>query len=151
LLCSDCQARLRGIFHQGWIMTKIGYVTIGAKDSDASVKFYDAVFKALGDERKFFEGGWAGYGPPSEDKGFASCHTMLCKPQNGQEARGGNGIMISYKAPNQDAVTAAYNGGLANGGSDEGKPGFRPPDATSGFFGAYLRDPTGNKICVFHY
>ena len=30
-------------------MTKIGYVTIGAKDSDASVKFYDAVFQALGD------------------------------------------------------------------------------------------------------
>ena len=46
-------------------------------------------------------------------------------------------------------MNAAYDGGMANGGSDEGKPGFRPPDATSGFFGAYLRDPTGNKICVF--
>ena len=44
----------------------------------------------------------------------------------------------------------AYNGGMANGGTDEGKPGFRPPEATSGFFGAYLRDPTGNKICVFN-
>lgn len=130
-------------------MTKIGYVTIGAKDSDASVKFYDAVFKALGDERKFYEGGWAGYGPVSEDKGFTACHTMLCKPQDGKEARAGNGIMISYKAPSPDAVKAAHAGGMANGGSDEGKPGFRPPEATSGFFGAYLRDPTGNKICIF--
>ena len=43
-------------------MTKIGYVTIGAKDNDASVKFYDAVFTALGDERKFSDGGWTGYG-----------------------------------------------------------------------------------------
>ena len=67
-------------------MTKIGYVTIGAKDSEASVKFYDAVFKALGDERKFSEGGWTGYGAPSEDKGFTGCHTMLCKPHNGKEA-----------------------------------------------------------------
>jgi predicted lactoylglutathione lyase len=78
-----------------------------------------------------------------------SCHTMICKPNNGQEARGGNGIMIAFKAPSREAVTAAYNGGMANGGSDEGKPGFRPPEATSGFFGAYLRDPTGNKICIF--
>ncbi len=130
-------------------MTKIGYVTIGAKDSDASVKFYDAVFKALGDERKFFEGGWAGYGPVSDDKSFKSCHTMLCKPHNGKEAMGGNGIMISYLAPNPDAVKAAHAGGMANGGTDEGAPGFRPPEATSGFYGAYLRDPTGNKICVF--
>jgi len=38
--------------------------------------------------------------------------------------------------------------GLANGGSDEGKPGPRPADSTS-FYGAYLRDPTGNKICVY--
>ena len=130
-------------------MTKIGYVTIGAKDSDASVKFYDAVFKALGDERKFSEGGWTGYGVPGPDKGFTGCHTMLCKPHNGKEAVGGNGIMISYLAPSADAVKAAHAGGMANGGTDEGAPGFRPPEATSGFYGAYLRDPTGNKICLF--
>ena len=128
----------------------IGYVTIGARDSEASGKFYDAVFQALGDERKFADGGWIGYGAAGPDKSFMSCHTMICKPHDGQEARGGNGIMVAFKAPSREAVTAAYNGGMANGGSDEGKPGFRPPDATSGFFGAYLRDPTGNKICVFN-
>jgi hypothetical protein len=35
------------------------------------------------------------------------------------------------------------------GGSDEGAPGFRPPEAEKGFYAAYLRDPTGNKLCVF--
>jgi catechol 2,3-dioxygenase-like lactoylglutathione lyase family enzyme len=130
-------------------MTKIGYVTIGARDSDASVKFYDAVFTALGDERKFSDGGWAGYGPPSEDKSPMGCPTMLCKPHNGKEAVGGNGIMISYLAPSSEAVKAAHAGAMANGGTDEGAPGFRPPEATSGFYGAYMRDPTGNKICVF--
>ena len=127
----------------------IGYVTIGALDGEASGKFYDAVFGELGDERKFFEGGWAGYGAPGPDKGFTACHTMLCKPHDGKEARGGNGIMISYLAPSPEAVKAAHAGGLANGGTDEGAPGYRPPEATSGFYGAYLRDPTGNKICVF--
>jgi catechol 2,3-dioxygenase-like lactoylglutathione lyase family enzyme len=127
----------------------IGYTTIGAKDSEASGKFYDAVFSALGDERKFADGGWIGYGAVGPDRGFTGCHTMICKPSNGQEARAGNGIMPAYKAPSTDAVKKAYAGGMANGGSDEGKPGFRPPEATSGFFGAYLRDPTGNKICIF--
>jgi catechol 2,3-dioxygenase-like lactoylglutathione lyase family enzyme len=104
-------------------MTKIGYVTIGAKDSDASVKFYDAVFQALGDERKFSEGGWTGYGVPGPDKGFTGCHTMLCKPHDGKEARGGNGIMISYLAQNPEAVNAAQAGGIANGGPDTGNAG----------------------------
>ena len=57
--------------------------------------------------------------------------------------------MIAFAAPSQDAVRAAHAAGLAKGGSDEGAPGMRPPDGTS-FYGAYLRDPTGNKLCVFH-
>ena len=36
----------------------IGYVTIGALDSEASGKFYDAVMEACGNERKFADGGW---------------------------------------------------------------------------------------------
>lgn len=128
----------------------IGYTTIGAKDSEASGKFYDAVFGAIGDERKFADGGWIGYGAIGPDKGFTGCHTMVTgKPNNGKDAQAGNGIMIAYKAPSADAVKKAYEGGMANGGSDEGKPGFRPPEATAGFYATYLRDPTGNKICVF--
>lgn len=128
----------------------IGYVTIGAKDSAASGRFYDAVFGALGSERKFTDGGWIGYGEiGAPGEGFTASHSAICPPFNGQPAAAGNGIMIAYRAKSKDAVQAAYEGGMANGGSDEGKPGFRPPDATSGFYGAYLRDPTGNKICVF--
>jgi hypothetical protein len=45
-------------------------------------------------------------------------------------------------------VDAAYKAGLANGGTDEGAPGPRPADSTT-FYGAYLRDPTGNKISIY--
>jgi hypothetical protein len=45
-------------------------------------------------------------------------------------------------------VKAAHAAGLANGGTDEGAPGPRPEDSKD-FFGAYLRDPVGNKICIF--
>ncbi len=122
----------------------IGYVTIGANDVEAALPFYDAVFGAIGGERKSFDGGWAFYGPKGGEGNVG-----LCKPFDGQPARAGNGVMIAFVAPSQDAVRAAHAAGLAKGGSDEGAPGFRPPDGQS-FYGAYLRDPTGNKLCVFH-
>jgi hypothetical protein len=45
-------------------------------------------------------------------------------------------------------VEEAYKLGLSNGGSDEGAPGFRPPEKDT-WYGAYLRDPTGNKIAIY--
>jgi catechol 2,3-dioxygenase-like lactoylglutathione lyase family enzyme len=122
----------------------IGYVTIGARDSEASGKFYDALFGAIGSERKSGEGGWIFYGPKGADGVVA-----LCPPFDGKPATAGNGSMLAFKAKSQDEVKAAYAAALAHGGSDEGAPGYRPAEATSGFYGAYLRDPTGNKLCVY--
>lgn len=122
----------------------LGYVTIGALDVEASGKFYDAVLGVIGDERKFSDGGWIGYGP----KGENSHYVYICPPFNGEPATHGNGSMLGFKAPSKEAVNAAYDAALANGGKDEGKPGFRPPEGTE-FYGAYMRDPTGNKLCVF--
>jgi catechol 2,3-dioxygenase-like lactoylglutathione lyase family enzyme len=121
----------------------IGYVTIGALDVEAALPFYDAVLGAIGYERSFFDGGWAGYGPRGED-----ANTFICPPFDGQAARGGNGIMIAFKGPSTEAVQAAHQAALAHGGTDEGAPGPRPADSTS-FYGAYMRDPTGNKFAVF--
>ena len=121
----------------------LGYVTIGALDTEASGRFYDAVLGVLGDERKFADGGWIGYGPKSEGKDSHYCY--VCTPFDKQPARPGNGIMLAFVAHSEDEVKAAYEAGMAHGGSDEGKPGPRSPT----FYGAYLRDPTGNKICVY--
>ena len=121
----------------------IGYVTIGALDVEKSLPFWDAVFAPLGYERGFFSNGWAGYGPKGEAQ-----NTYICPPFDGQPARGGNGIMVGFLAPSVEAVKAAHAAGLAAGGTDEGGPGPRPEDSKD-FYGAYLRDETGNKICVF--
>jgi catechol 2,3-dioxygenase-like lactoylglutathione lyase family enzyme len=126
----------------------IGYVTIGALDSEQSGKFYDAVFDALGHDRRTEGGGWIGYGPKGGGEGFADCHTAICPPFDGQPARAGNGIMVAYHAKTPAEVDAAHAAGLAAGGADEGAPGHRPP-GTPGFYGAYLRDPVGNKIALF--
>ena len=128
----------------------IGYVTIGALDGEASGKFYDAVFGELGDERKLAEGGWIGYGKKGGGKTFMDCHSAVTsQAANGKPVHAGNGIMIAYAAPSNAAVKAAYDAGMKNGGTDEGPPGFRPPDAEKGFYAAYLRDPTGPQLCLF--
>ena len=122
----------------------IGYITIGANDSEASGKFYDAVLGAIANERKFSDGGWIGYGK----KGTDGHSVYICPPYNKETATSGNGMMIAFKAESQEAIKAAYKAGLESGGSDEGAPGFRPPEKQS-WYGAYLRDPTGNKIAIY--
>jgi catechol 2,3-dioxygenase-like lactoylglutathione lyase family enzyme len=123
----------------------LGYVTIGARDSETSGKFYDAFFGAFGHERKFADGGWIGYGP----KGSDTHSVYVCPPFDGKDASFGNGMMIAFTAKSEDEVKAAHKAGLEAGGSDEGTPGYRPPDKRA-WYGAYLRDPTGNKVCVFY-
>lgn len=121
----------------------IGYITLGALDVEGELPFYDSVLGAVDYARTALEDGSAFYGKAG------AADIGICKPFDGQPARGGNGIMIAFKTDTQDQVKTAYDAALAHGGSDEGPPGFRPPAATSGFYGAYFRDAAGNKYCVY--
>ena len=121
----------------------IGYITIGALDVEKALPFYDAMLGVVGYARGPLDGGWAFYGKEGAPG------VGICRPHDGQAARGGNGVMIGFKADDQAQVKAAYDAALANGGTDEGAPGYRPPEATSGFYGAYVRDAAGNKLCLF--
>lgn len=124
----------------------IGYVTIGAKDIDKSCAFFDAAFGPLDYARTFCEGGWAGYGPGGKKEGLE--FYIVQATANGEPASAGNGSMLALKAPSRAGVEAFHAAALANGGSDEGAPGVRgeynPP-----FYGAYVRDPAGNKFCAY--
>ena len=124
----------------------IGYVTIGAADPDQAVKFYDPVLGALGHERFFFEGGWAGYRAADDPEGQT---LYVCAPVNQQPASAGNGTMVGLKAGSPAQVREFHAAALANGGSCEGEPGPRPqygPD----LFIAYVRDPLGNKLSAVY-
>ena len=64
-----------------------------------------------------------------------------------QPATPGNGQMIALLAPSREIVNRCHALAMVHGGSCEGPPGLRPhyhPD----YFGAYMRDPDGNKLCV---
>jgi catechol 2,3-dioxygenase-like lactoylglutathione lyase family enzyme len=122
------------------------HVTVGARDYAAATRFYDAVLLPLGLERRTDEPeiGWACWHRPGDPAEF-----YVCRPFDGAAATPGNGSMTAFFAPDRMAVDAAHAAGLAAGGRDEGAPGLRPHYST-GYYGAYLRDPDGNKLCVVH-
>ena len=120
----------------------ISYVTIGARNIEEAVGFYDAVLAALGHERTFLQDGWAGYAPKGQpDK----ASVLICTPVNGEPARGGNGMMVGLTAETPAQVDAFHAAAMANGGLDEGAAGPRPQYGPNLYL-AYVRDPTGNKL-----
>jgi catechol 2,3-dioxygenase-like lactoylglutathione lyase family enzyme len=66
-------------------------------------------------------------------------------PHNREVAQAGNGNMPGFRCATKAEVDDAYTAALAHGGSDEGPPGPRPLYGPN-FYGAYARDPDGNKM-----
>ena len=70
------------------------------------------------------------------------------KPWDGAPATSGNGSMLALQAQTREQVRSAHAKALQLGGANEGDPGVRGPEE-EGFYGAYFRDPDGNKICIY--
>jgi len=125
------------------------HVTVGVRDLERAARFYDALLAPLGlRQRQVAPDG----GPPARCwilPGRPLPRFYATLPFNDASATSGNGSMVAFLAPSQAAVSQAHAAGLASGGSDEGEPGPRPHYA-EGYFGAYLRDPDGNKVHVVY-
>jgi catechol 2,3-dioxygenase-like lactoylglutathione lyase family enzyme len=67
------------------------------------------------------------------------------RPYDQRPAGNGNGWMVAFAAPSRAAVDAAHAAAMAAGGTDEGASGPRPHFAPD-YYGAYVRDPDGNKL-----
>jgi catechol 2,3-dioxygenase-like lactoylglutathione lyase family enzyme len=120
------------------------HIMVGANDVEESKKFYDATLAALGYKPGVIDDkGRCFY---FNDTGIFS----ISKPIDGQPATSGNGSTIGFAAADQAAADAWHSAGLANGGTTcEDPPGVRE-GATGRLYLAYLRDPSGNKICALH-
>lgn len=118
------------------------HICISAEDLEASKRFYDAALGALGVTS-------VGHINDRSCLYKTSDGTLLVvKPADGRSATHSNGGTIGFKATDKAAVDAFHAAGIANGGTDEGAPGHRS-GTTGKPYGAYLRDPVGNKICAF--
>lgn len=123
----------------------LSHVCVGVNDFDRAFAFYSAVMAALGHELKFCEPTehWAGWNAKNQPRPLF----IVTRPYDGDAARAGNGQMIGLLASSRKAVDTAYDSALANGGKCEGAPALRP-QYHSNYYGAYFRDPEGNKIAI---
>jgi catechol 2,3-dioxygenase-like lactoylglutathione lyase family enzyme len=121
------------------------HVTVGTSQMNRAMRFYDAVLAPLGMQRKRTFKIAISYAPP--DFSGVNEPFWVVRPYDKQAATPGNGVTVAFEAPTRAAVDAFHAAALAAGASDEGPPGIRDHYHPN-YYGAYVRDPDGNKICV---
>ena len=116
----------------------IDHVSVGVSDLQRSAAFYDAVLGALGMSRLVDRETTVGFGKRYPEVWLNRRPGMVALPQS-------TGMHICLRARSEDAVRAFHAAALANGGTDDGAPGPRSAAMTS-YFGAFVRDPDGNRL-----
>ena len=119
-------------------------IRLGTNDLSKARAFYDATFGALG------------MGPSQAPADYPVAmykfpdgpNFVVGAARDGKPATHANGGTIIFAADSDAAVSAWHAAGLANGGTCEGPPEAKPQ--ARGAFGAYLRDPDGNKLSAYH-
>jgi catechol 2,3-dioxygenase-like lactoylglutathione lyase family enzyme len=121
------------------------HVFVSVSDFDRALAFYRPLMQCLGLEERFCEPEkpWAGW----HSAGGTRPLFVICKPYDGRPHDPGNGQMLAFAAADRAAVRRAHETALALGGRCEGPPGLRP-HYHANYYGAYFRDPDGNKLCV---
>jgi len=118
------------------------HVTVGTNNMEKAQAFYDAALAPLGLARLMTYPEAAGYGPTG-----GRAQLWVLKPIDKQSASVGNGITVGLDAPDRASVDAAYAAARKLGAKDEGAPGLRTHYHPN-YYGAYLRDLDGNKLCI---
>ena len=122
-ILSDCAAMLTGS------LGMLPSATLGAVDDSGRRRaLYEPVH---------------GSAPDIAGKDMANPMLAVCIPYNENDAHPGNGNMVAFNPGSKEACDALYQKAIALGATCDGEPGQRIPDM---FYGAYVRDPDGNKI-----
>ena len=121
------------------------HIFVGVHDLGRALAFYKPLMAVLGIELRFCEPErpWAGWQSHPDPRPFF----LIGRPFDGQPHTPGNGQMVAFLADGRSTVDKAFAVALANGGTSEGAPGLRP-EYHAHYYGAYFRDPDGNKLCV---
>jgi hypothetical protein len=102
--------------------------------------FYGALLAEIGAKQLFGMDRIKFYGT-STDKAMLA----ICIPYNEEPPQCGNGNMVAISGGSREGVDKLYAKAIELGATDEGPPGERLPV----FYGAYVRDLDGNKLCFF--
>lgn len=116
---------------------------VGVTDFARAMAFYEPVLGALGIRFRFQEPErpWAGWQSSPEPRPLF----LIGRPFDRQPHHPGNGQMIAFLAESREQVDRIHALALRSGGTCDGAPGPRP-QYHADYYGAYFRDPDGNKL-----
>ena len=115
------------------------HITLGTNDWARAKPFWGAVMSALNIPVFMEHEIGAAYGETIGPKIF------IGPAYDQNPASVGNGSHAAFLAKSRAEVDSFYAAAMNNGGSDEGPPGLRPHYHPN-YYGAYVRDPDGNKL-----
>jgi catechol 2,3-dioxygenase-like lactoylglutathione lyase family enzyme len=121
------------------------HLTIGTAHIPNAARFYDSVLKPLGLVRKKTFKVAVSYAPMDFDG--VNEPFWVVQPYDKGAASPGNGVTVAFDANSREEVDAFHAAALAAGGADMGAPGLRT-NYHPNYYGAYVRDLDGNKICA---
>lgn len=116
----------------------IDHVSIAVSELQRSAVFYEQVLEPLGLKKLVERQGSIGFGKTYPEFWLNARPAM-------QPVGEDTGQHICLRAPSKDAVTAFYDRAVLLGGRGDGEPRDRQAAVTV-YFGAFIRDPDGNKI-----
>ncbi len=121
----------------------IGYTTIGVSDMERAKKFYCDLFADKGAKVAIDAGRIAFIGTERGEPMLA-----VCEPYDKEAPTPGNGVMVAFPVEKKQDSDALHARALELGATCDGPPGQRVPDR---FYGSYVRDHDGNKLCFFMF
>lgn len=119
----------------------LGYTTIGSNDLDKAVAFYDELLALVGGKQLMGMDRIKFYGT---DAGGAML--AICKPFDEATQSCGNGQMVAIPGGSPEGAQELYKKAMELGATCAGEPGQR----LDFFYGSYVHDLDGNKLCFYH-
>lgn len=116
----------------------IDHVSVPVRDLPASTAFYETVLQPLGLALLVQRPATSGFGKKYPEF-WLNLRSGLVPGADD------TGMHVCLRAPDREAVLAFHAAALREGGRDDGPPGPRQAAMTT-YFGAFIRDPDGNKI-----
>ncbi len=121
----------------------IDHISIAVRDLDMSAAFYVRALAPLELTRLVERPNMIGFGKRYPELWLNARPAMTPLPAD-------VGAHAAFRAPSPDAVTAFHAAALAAGGTCDGPPGPRAAAMTT-YFGAFVRDPDGNRLEAVHF
>jgi catechol 2,3-dioxygenase-like lactoylglutathione lyase family enzyme len=121
----------------------LAYTTLGTSNLDAAVEFYAALTESMGWKKLMGTDRIVFFG-----SSLAEAALAICTPYDEEVPSAGNGVMVAFHGGSPEGVNALYERAISLGATCDGPPGQRIPDV---FYGAYVRDAEGNKLCFCYF